>query len=578
MDPYSPASVAGTATPDPSPLSPLKRHASQAEPSSEVVNASKRLKEALLDDDDVDRGVGGSGEGDRKDRDKLQKKDSIDSGSLSTKLEAQVTCGRSSVEPPTRWRRTSSCPTCRTETKSTADAYSTGALVELYLGLPGNEQEGRSDEEKAKMDESYKPGARIIPAPQEFDPYDDDDDDGFIEEDDDEGNDHYDEGEDDHDEHPGFHKPCPCCVEGNDYDFVCPEPTPNPVFNPFGSIPLHHPNPGHSRCDDCDQSCPSQPDFGSSYATFPDLVDQPLSRVLPNLFAGLAPEQKIIDDYLDATDGNIETIFAELFLDRGVNPCRPKFFGPALGEDRAVLSLNDEVCRSCALAITESALNAEWPKMMSEPIVRALLPPQVLNRADCWYGLSCRTAPHNAHHALRLNHLCPCTRPNPPSPVSGARTLYTPHIDPFVPPFDLSSVTFRDLDGAPVALASSNVGGHRTPGKCVLAKHGQLGRYQAWFSAAVNEGEQSSHGGIEVLWEIEGEVKWVRTSRGVVPDGERPVQGGRDDAGEELWHAAGWVKGVRVPGKTGQGWEEARLSFGGQAWVVRDDYDLLCWV
>lgn len=85
----SPDSVARTPTPGPSPLSPLKRGASfQAEPTPDVLHAGKRLKDALLGDDD-DRGIGGSGEKGKE----LAKKDSIDSGALSIMLEAQITCG-----------------------------------------------------------------------------------------------------------------------------------------------------------------------------------------------------------------------------------------------------------------------------------------------------------------------------------------------------------------------------------------------------------------------------------------------------------------------------------------------------
>ena len=309
-----------------------------------------------------------------------------------------------------------------------------------------------------------------------------------------------------------------------------------------------------------------------------------ISQVLPSLFAGVAPEQKIFEDYLAATNHTVESVFNELFHDRRVAARRPKFLGPALGDEKAVLDLADLVCSSCALAVLETALETEWPKMMKEPEFKDFLPgalernfrtmsaadqvfaAQVITRTDCWYGLGCRTAVHNLHHAQRLNHLCPATRATPPAAVPGARTLYHPQAG-LVPPIDLTAVTFRDLNGSPVALASSQLPTGRTPGKCILSKLGQLGRYQAFFSAAVGEQEQggNGNGGIEVLWEVEGEVKWVRTSRGEVPDGERPVEGGRDGA-EELWHAAGWVKGVRVPGKTSRGMGEARLSFGGKAW------------
>ena len=46
-------------------------------------------------------------------------------------------------------------------------------------------------------------------------------------------------------------------------------------------------------------------------------------------------------------------------------------------------------------------------------------------------------------------------------------------------------------------------------------------------------------------------MEWVTTSRGRIPYGREPVQGGMEDNGSSLYHAIGVVDGVRVPGKTG---------------------------
>ena len=61
--------------------------------------------------------------------------------------------------------RASTCPTCRAQSTSCSDAHSTASLVDLYLGLPGNEQVGRSSEDKTKMDELYKPGQLLVKGP-----------------------------------------------------------------------------------------------------------------------------------------------------------------------------------------------------------------------------------------------------------------------------------------------------------------------------------------------------------------------------------------------------------------------------
>ncbi|KAL3844813.1 hypothetical protein ACJIZ3_002216 [Penstemon smallii] len=39
-----------------------------------------------------------------------------------------------------------------------------------------------------------------------------------------------------------------------------------------------------------------------------------------------------------------------------------------------------------------------------------LLPPEALQRADCWYGYACRTQHHNEEHARKRNHVCRPTR------------------------------------------------------------------------------------------------------------------------------------------------------------------------
>ena len=46
-------------------------------------------------------------------------------------------------------------------------------------------------------------------------------------------------------------------------------------------------------------------------------------------------------------------------------------------------------------------------------------------------------------------------------------------------------------------------------------------------------------------------MEFVRTSRGLIPQGRRPVEGGYEENGAKLYHAVAMVNGVRVPGKTG---------------------------
>ncbi|XP_017969365.1 PREDICTED: E3 ubiquitin-protein ligase CHFR [Theobroma cacao] len=43
-------------------------------------------------------------------------------------------------------------------------------------------------------------------------------------------------------------------------------------------------------------------------------------------------------------------------------------------------------------------------------IPKYLLPPDALQREDCWYGYACRTQHHNEEHARKRNHVCRPTR------------------------------------------------------------------------------------------------------------------------------------------------------------------------
>ncbi|KAI0260534.1 hypothetical protein BC834DRAFT_900301 [Gloeopeniophorella convolvens] len=72
-------------------------------------------------------------------------------------------------------------------------------------------------------------------------------------------------------------------------------------------------------------------------------------------------------------------------------------------------------------------------------------------------------------------------------------------------------------------------------------------------------------------------MEWVRTARGRVPPGRRPVEGGYESSGARLYHALAVVDGVRVPGKTGEHLGGCNVAFGGREHVVRDDYEILCW-
>ncbi|KAM0749727.1 hypothetical protein T439DRAFT_326604 [Meredithblackwellia eburnea MCA 4105] len=621
--PDSPATPSEPA--EPRTLSPLKRQASQdPEAIADVLKASKKFRDVLLDEsataeDENDRGEGGSGENSNS----TESKAVAATGDFLSKLESQVTCG---ICQDVFWRplsiipclhsfcgsciklwfeKTSTCPTCRVEANSISPAHAATSLVEMFLGLPGNEDAGRSQEEKDKMDGDYMPGQKIL---ERRKAHHVDSDDGFYD------SDGYDSqlDDDDEDDFPivpivPCHVPCPCCVTPNAFDYSCPHPTPDPTANQESARLLHHPNPGHVTCINCSGSNPDNGEFGSTCSLcrifvcnkrfvpmcYSNRKINPLkssfdnsstnvSLAFPNLFGGVRSEQKFVQDYLLAKSMTLVDLYNQFFADPeaegAVEPRRPKFLGPALGDEKEVFDREDLVCQNCAGAFLEAALEREWPEMLKTDKVKDVLTTRVANRDPCWYGRECRTAHHNDGHASRLSHLGPNTKADAPAAniPPASRQVFT---NGAAPMFDPALITFRDLNGSHVALASARIGGLRTPGKLILSQPFHTpGRFFSSFAGCSGELETFAPFPYEVLFEKEDEVKWVRSGPAGIPDGERPVVGGVDATGGDLWHAAAWVKGVRVPGMTSPTLTGARVSFGNQAWLVEDDFDILCFV
>lgn len=115
-------------------------------------------------------------------------------------------------------------------------------------------------------------------------------------------------------------------------------------------------------------------------------------------------------------------------------------------------------------------------------------------------------------------------------------------------------------------------------------------------------GSEVQHNGrYDLLPFVPEHMEFVKTSHGRVPYGRRPVKGGFENDGKELYHAVAVIDGVRVPGKTGahlvRPWHfpvavvcmwkvglmshliscqgAANVPYGGKEYVVRDDYEIL---
>jgi Protein of unknown function (DUF3421) len=63
--------------------------------------------------------------------------------------------------------------------------------------------------------------------------------------------------------------------------------------------------------------------------------------------------------------------------------------------------------------------------------------------------------------------------------------------------------------------------------------------------------EHAHHGRYDLLPFVPERMEFVQTSHGRIPPARRPVKGGFENNGAELYHAAAMIDGVKVPGKTG---------------------------
>lgn len=63
--------------------------------------------------------------------------------------------------------------------------------------------------------------------------------------------------------------------------------------------------------------------------------------------------------------------------------------------------------------------------------------------------------------------------------------------------------------------------------------------------------ELEHRGRYDLLPFVPEQMEFVLASHGQIPPGRRPVKGGFEKSGQELYHAVATINGVKVPGKTG---------------------------
>ncbi|KAH9995817.1 hypothetical protein BJV77DRAFT_209743 [Russula vinacea] len=162
-------------------------------------------------------------------------------------------------------------------------------------------------------------------------------------------------------------------------------------------------------------------------------------------------------------------------------------------------------------------------------------------------------------------------QPGPQVPPSGYRIpLGTPG-----PPFPgierTREAPFTDADGkTPVFIGSALMQDSVHPCK-IAPKHQQPCYVSYGGKEVVHQGRY------DLLPFVPALMEFVPTSHGRVPPGRRPVKGGFEQGGQELYHAVAAINGTKVPGKTGTHLGGCNIPYGGQEHVVRQNYEILCW-
>ncbi|KAG8719973.1 hypothetical protein FRC08_001475 [Ceratobasidium sp. 394] len=295
-------------------------------------------------------------------------------------------------------------------------------------------------------------------------------------------------------------------------------------------------------------------------------------------------EQDTFRTYLNLHGMSLRDIFREILAFRGAAGLpRANWHGPGFSpHNTTCVDLSDKTCLYCALDLVEASLFDWW--LSKQPT--ANLPNDHRNRRNCQYGIVCSTARRDHDHARDLNHIC---QPTHTDRSPGSRQQDVPDngnrfvaesgtLSRTFPPYSPSEVIFRDKGNEPMFLCSAIHRDHRgvstIPGRATIWSPSNVTVY---FGLDGDEIEQD--GVVQVLLDTRG-MRWVRTSRGVVPMGCRPVVGGRmalNGSNQELYHCAVWWRGQRVPGYTSPQMGRAAISWGGSEWYVEDQYELLCW-
>ncbi|KAF8674098.1 oligopeptide transporter [Rhizoctonia solani] len=521
-----------------------------------------------------------------------------------------LACGACAKE----WLKSSkSCHECRGPVRGVHDSHYALAVVEAYHSVAPNSSlcQERTPEVIAALREQYKPGQKLTIGEES-------------EESSDESRSDSSESENEDNESPEeesyyrelrlHNDSCPFCdrAGGSGGEFMCPVPCARPADD-VGSrtVPV-----GHTICSECHRFLPTRSDllhlhcavctrttcseFGKSClpsltaaevrvelelgvlrdADFRGDYELPLTHA----FGDNEFERDIFRTWATNTDFSLQDLFREILAFRGSSLPKASWHGnanEAIGSP--YVSVDDKVCTSCVLDLVEASLFEWWICKRQSGAIE--LPEDVTTREDCWYGVECRTARHNYRHAMNYNHICRKTSidqqtESHDSPENGNRYVaYSGDLNTTFPAFSPSAIIFRDK-GKELSFMCSSVRGTEPladiiPGKATVWGFG----YGVYVYYGEEGQEHLQDGSVQLLIDTKG-MHWVPASCGVVPEGCRPVVGGRRvSAGRtlELHHCAVWWYGQRVPGYVCKDSGYAAITWGGQEWYFKDNYELLCW-
>jgi hypothetical protein len=318
-------------------------------------------------------------------------------------------------------------------------------------------------------------------------------------------------------------------------------------------------------------------------------------------FGNNSYEREIFELYATRRGLSLQQLFREVLTFRGSSLPRATWHGRAFAPfDPTAVNLGDKICLSCASDLVEASLFEWWLLRRSDVglprtcrlrtsrsiALTNLLLAEVMTRPDCEHGIECRVACLNRYHARTHNHICRPTVTDRVEdndgdiPERGHRHVAnSPDLNHNFPAFSPSNIIFRDKGKEPVFLCSAI---------CWTAEHGTAtipGKVTLWNESTATvyyglSGTEHAHDRVVQILMDTRNMHWVRTSRGIIPAGCRPVLGGSlvlDGVTQELFHCAVWWFGQRIPGYTSRQMRHASFTWDGLEWYIEDQYELLCW-